>query len=153
MNNLKNEFNSLIKTLILLKSPYEEQIEYSGNLIPFGEDVVGDFEAFYCLPKKDFVAEKFLNKEQIKKLDELDNFLTEKSYNESDDFWTDYSILKSHPDWEIIRKLARECLGILEKENLYLEIKKETQEEKTENGENIIIERIKIELTNGQLKM
>lgn len=152
MDNILYEFDSLIKTLILLKSPAEMQIEYSGNLIPFGEDVVGDFEAFYCLPRKDFIEEKFLNNEQIKKLDELDKFITEKSNDESNDFWTDYTLLKSHPDWKKIRRLAEECLCILKKENLNLEFRKETQEEKAENGENIIIERIKIELTNDQLK-
>lgn len=139
MDDLKYKFEELIKTLILLGMPAEKQIEYSGDLIPFGDDIVNDFDVYYTHSKNELLENNFLNHKQVEIIDRLDNFFEKKSGEDFIDFWTDNSILKTDPDWKKIRELAKECLMVLGKNDCGIKIDIENEIEDSK----ILIRKIK----------
>ena len=77
-------------------------------------------------------------------VDVLDAYLEEKSGEDNADFWTNNSLLKSHPDWEEIRNLAKQCLAAIGKENSILETKISNEITST----NRLLQRINIKILN-----
>lgn len=142
MSDIKYRYEEMIKTLILLGMPAEKQIEYSGEMVPFGDDIVNDFDVYYTHSKNKFLEHDLLTNKQVEQLDNLDNFLEKKSGEKFIDFWTDNSILKTHPDWQKIRELARDCLVILGKNDCGIKVDIENEIDSSE----ILVRKIKTKI-------
>jgi len=112
-------FNELIKQLIIMSLKGKSQIEYFG-LLNAGDELALDFDNFYSLKKEEYIFHNLLDQQQIKKLDELNEFLDERSGGKNANFWNN---VETHEDWGKVRLLARECLRLLNKQGLGIKVK------------------------------
>jgi midasin (ATPase involved in ribosome maturation) len=138
-------FDELIKTLLLLSKPAEEQIRLTG-LGQTGTDLAEDFDWHYTKSISDFRKKDLIDAQQEAVLNTLQQFIVARYVPENSDFWEDDELLSTHPDWEEIRKLANHCLVALGKAHLDLLVSIDEQAEKNDDGEELIVQTIRIEL-------
>jgi hypothetical protein len=143
---LKWKFDELIKNLIVISFPANKQIEICGIGHP-GDDIANDFDTYFNLSKFEYIKNNLLNDEQILELEKIDNFFNERSGKNNDGFWDN---LESNSDWQILRQMAANCLKILKKDNLTITFKIKNKYTKSENGNKILIQNIKIKLINNK---
>ncbi|MEN7550482.1 hypothetical protein AAG747_21360 [Rapidithrix thailandica] len=139
-DNLLWQFEEMIKTLIAMTLPLDEQIDFYGVGVT-ADEMLEDFDSCYVLNKTHFLKRNLINAQAKEQLDEID-FLTNKwSEEKAQDFW--FEMEKHSSDWNILREKAKSILKLLNKENLTVDINHEN--ELDENGD-IAVQRTKIEL-------
>jgi hypothetical protein len=134
-------FSELIKTLIILSSNSERQVE----IIGFGEvccEMAEDFDTFYKFSIDLYLEFQWLTSLQIEKLNDLSDFFDNMNQKDSVSFWND-DLLAVNLDWMIVRKKAKDILETLGMQNLEIEFdRKESINQKT------IVQSTKIRLVN-----
>ena len=139
-DNLLWQFEEMIKTLIALTLPVDEQVNYYG-VGATADEMLEDFYSFYVLNKARFLERELITEESKKQLDAIDS-LTDKWTEEKDEgFW--FELEKHQDDWNILRKKAQVILKLLNKDNLTVEVKHENE---LDAKGNIIIQSTKTEL-------
>ncbi|MEO1628710.1 MAG: hypothetical protein AAFV25_26415, partial [Bacteroidota bacterium] len=139
-DNLPQQFDELIKTLIVMSLPLEKQREFYG-LGVIADEMMLDFESHYTLNKDRFAQTEWINEAAKKQLDEIDALTEAWSAEKEEDFWFD---MEKHPsDWDVLRQKASRALTLLEKDHLTVDIKRENRLD--ENG-NIMVEHTIINL-------
>lgn len=134
-------FSELIKTLIILSSNSERQLE----IIGLGEvccEMAEDFDTFYKFSIDLYLEFQWLTSLQIEKLNDLSDFFDNMNQKDSVSFWND-DLLAANLDWMIVRKKAKDILETLGMQNLEIEFdRKESINQKT------IVQSTKIRLVN-----
>ena len=143
---LEWQFDELVKTLIVLSYPADKQIEAMG-LGQVADEMALDFENYYSNLYPEYIQRKWITTDQKIALDKLDQFLRKKSGKKNFTFWEN-SQLSIHPDWEKIRKMAKEILILLHKDHLTVEVTIKNETIKDENGEELTIQQIITNLIN-----
>lgn len=139
-DNLLWQFEEMIKTLIALTLPLDEQINFYG-VGATADEMLEDFYSFYVLNKDRFLERELITEESKKQLDDID-LLTDKWTEEKDEgFW--FEMEKHQDDWNNLRKKATTTLKSLNKDNLTVEVKHD--HELDEKG-NSVIQRTEIDL-------
>ncbi|MDG0876187.1 hypothetical protein L5D93_28755 [Paenibacillus thiaminolyticus] len=113
----------LIMTLIIISSDAEKQIEIMGfgNV---GDDMMIDFETYYSNYREVYIATSRFNQDEIVLLDEIDEYLSDFTRNNSSELFIDQDELVNNPKWEMTRQKASELLGRLNMNHLSIRIKK-----------------------------
>ena len=124
------KFSELIKTLIIISSKAEKQIEYIGIGVAADEMAI-DFDTYYTRSVQLYIEYNLINSYQKEKLDELDSYFEIRSGNNNLDFWNDCK-LDINPEWETARQKAREILTLLRKENLGIEYDRKEEYDKND---------------------
>jgi len=139
-DNLLWLFEEMIKNLIALTLPLDEQINFYG-VGATADEMLEDFYSFYVLNKDRFLERELITEESKKQLDDIDS-LTDKWTEEKDqEFW--FEMEKHQGDWDILREKAKVVLKLLNKDSLTVEIKHENE---LDGKGNIVIQRTKSEL-------
>ena len=128
------KFSELIKTLIIISSKAEKQIEYIG-IGAVADEMAIDFDTYYTRSVQLYIEYNLINSYQKEKLDELDSYFEIRSGNNNPDFWNDCK-LDINPEWETARQKAQEILILSGKENL--EIEYDRKEEYNKNDKLIM---------------
>jgi hypothetical protein len=115
---LIQQFNKLIKTLIALSSPADRQREIYGEAHA-GDEMAEDFFSYYTQIKSSLLGKGLIVQGNVEMLDNLDRFLDEKAWEKNCEFWNG---LERHADWPKLRELARLGLVSLGKENCKLRV-------------------------------
>jgi hypothetical protein len=144
-NSVCHEFSELLKTLITLSSPHEKQVEIMGYG-SVADEMATDFETYYSLSYQSYLNYKLLTFEQKQALDGLDKYLEERSGEKNPEFWDD-SQLGINPEWEEVRKKAKEILKLLNRDDLAIEF--ERKEDVDATG-NVVIQATKSRLVNKE---
>ena len=144
INRLKWNFWEFIKNLVTLSSPSNLQKEIIG-LGAVADEMATDFESYYTLSFQTYLDNELLTKDQVSKLNLLDKFLEDRSGNKMPEFWND-ELLDLHPDWEEVRKMAKDILIDLEYDNLKIDIERTTQQSSSKKGEPLIMQTTKTRL-------
>ena len=111
-DNLLWQFEEMIKTLIALTLPLDEQINFYG-VGATADEMLEDFYSFYVLNKDRFLKRELITAEAKKQLDDIDS-LTDKWTEEKDDvFW--FEMEKHQDDWNILREKSKSVLKLLKK--------------------------------------
>ena len=139
-DNLRWQFEELIKTLIAMSMPYDGQREYYG-IGNIASEMLEDFYSYYTLNKERFVERKLISKESKNSLDDIDLLTNKWSSEKEEGFW--FEIEKHKEDWDILREKAKLTLKILDKNNLTVDVKHENEFDKMGN---VILQKTKIEL-------
>ncbi len=140
-DNIRWQFNELIKTLIAISLPADKQRQIYGiGLV--GDEMVEDFYTYFTLIKDSLIERGFINQSAQTILDQIDNYTDVLSNEKNEDFWDEIEI---HEEWEKLRTMAKEALINLEKENLGLKV---NHDNKMDKKDNIIVQRTTIELTD-----
>lgn len=142
-------FDELIKTILILSLPAKKQLEVMGfgNI---GDEMAIDFGTYYNDCIDEFLEKNFINKNQKVYLDKINKFLDDRGGNDEYlDFWLDKEQLSIHPDWETIRKMAKNALKVLNKYHLGLKVSIENKY--SESGNNDLIEKNKNTSDNKQV--
>ncbi len=134
------KFGELIKTLITLSKDAEKQVEWIGYGA-VADEMATDFETYYSIEFQSYLDANLLTSDQKQALDELDQYLTDRS-DYDPDFWND-SILDKNPDWEWVRSKARQILNLLNLD--HVSIKVDRYEEFDDNGK-LVIQTTKLKL-------
>lgn len=128
IENLNDQFNELIKTLIALSSAANRQRAIYGEAPP-GDEMAEDFNSYFTRNKSLLLDKGLIDQEAFDLLGTLARFMDVKSAENDLEFWDD---LEQHKDWEMIRELARLCLVKLGKEKYRLQV--EHQYGRDDNG-------------------
>jgi hypothetical protein len=142
------KFGELIKTLITLSSNAERQIEIMGVGV-VTDEMAEDFNMYFTLSYKQFVENKFLNETSLNKLNYLENFLNQHSYDKNPEFWDD-TILPTNYDWQTIRILAKEILTLLRFDDLDIEFERTEKYEKSNEGQKLLMQTTRTRLIKKQ---
>jgi hypothetical protein len=132
------KFGGLLKTLVTLSSSAERQIEIMGAGV-VTDEMAEDFYTYYTLAYKLFLDNNLLDKTAIDKLNNLDNFLDQRSGNKYPDFWDD-SKLSTNDDWQNVRMQAKEILTLLRYENLEINFERTEKYEQTITGRKLMMQ-------------
>lgn len=149
MIKLDHTFNEFLKTLISMSLPASRQNELYG-LGMIGDELAIDFGDYYQEFKNHYLEHELLTKTEVIKLDQISQFLHERSGEKFIDFWSSVE----HPDWAKVRIMAQECLQVMKKEDLDLSII-HNKEEKGKKwkffGPEIVVQNIKTEITKKNI--
>jgi len=115
-DNIKLKYTELLKTIIVMTLPADNQIEILGVACP-GADLSIEFNIYYSEMKSQYYENKLLNSDEIVEFDKLESFFKERVDNS--DFLFNFP---SHPDADILNKMANNCLINLRKDNLTLKL-------------------------------
>ena len=139
-------FSELIKTLIIISYPANEQIQAIG----FGavaDEMVLDFDNYYALQKDNYIKYGLINLEQKALLDDLNLLFEEYSAGNNPDFWDDYK-LGQNPDWDIVRLKAKNIIEQIKMDHLILKL---DRKQKVDKKGNILIESTKYTLIDKNI--
>jgi len=139
-DNLKWQFEELLKTLIAMKSPLKEQENFYG-IGATADEILEDFNSYYTLNKNRFIERQFIDNDSKNLLDQIDN-LTDKWTKEKDeDFW--FEMEKYDSEWNELRQKAKLTLEMMNRDNLIAVVNQENEFDK--NG-NILSQKTNIKL-------
>ena len=138
------KYGEFIKALITLSLSADRQFEIMGAGI-VTEDMSEEFDTYYRLEYKQFYDNNLLNDIAIDKLNQLDNFLDQRSGDKDPDFWDDHT-LATNKDWEIVRLQSKEILTLIGMDNLEIEFDRAEKNETTPEGQKLLIQSIKTRL-------
>jgi hypothetical protein len=115
------QFEELLKTLIIFTLPAEKQIEANGYGC-VGDDLVVDFDSYYCCIKDVLLVKGYITQAQASSLDAFDTLLSKYTGAHYYDFWCDPVRLATDENWEEIRVNAKQVLAVLDKSHLELRV-------------------------------
>ncbi len=119
-DNLMWQFEELIKTLIAMSMPLEDQINFYG-IGATADEMLEDFYTYYTLNKVQFIERELINNESKKHLDDIDSLTDKWSLEKDEEFW--FEMEKHQKDWDILRKKAKSVLKVLNKDDLTVDVK------------------------------
>lgn len=125
-DNIHYFFQELIKNIITLSSPAEKQI-YIIGIGHTGDEMVIDFDTFYSGHKNHYLELGLLTLEQLRSLENFNEFLDEKCVNKSGEFFMSRSELKLNKTWDEIRCEAKKLLILLNKDQMDIEVKRDVK--------------------------
>lgn len=111
--DIKWHLGALKRALLILSSPAEKQVELMEvNDIPLS--MSADFDCHFLHIRQDYIDAGLLSPEQFEVLDRVDAYFKEIAdtlkEDEFDVFWEDRDQLFTHPSWEHLRVLTKDCL-------------------------------------------
>lgn len=140
-NNVFWKFGELIKLLIILSSDAVKQREIMGAGA-LADEMAEDFNSYFTLCRNEYILMNLLDIDQLSPLDKLDGFLDERSGENSVDFWDD-SKLSSNPDWDIVRRIAKEVLKLLNMTDLIITFERVEKYELSLIGKKLMVQSTK----------
>lgn len=114
-DNLKWQFEQLLKTLIAMKSAFHEQKTFYG----FGataDEMLEDFNSYYTLNKIRFLERELIHNESKDLLDQIDNLMGTWIDEKDENFWLEME--KYNTEWNELRDKAKQTLKIMNKDDL-----------------------------------
>ena len=106
------QYKSLIESLRLLASSFENQVEYLPDYVDVKDEVINTFcDAFLLLPQ--LIENGLLNKEAIASVLRCFNWMNMIVLNDST---SDLESFKNHESWGKVRILAAKALDEMEEE-------------------------------------
>ena len=96
--------DQLQRAVVALAQPAEIQVGLLPDGVCKGDELALDFEE--ALPN---LSDKQVSAEQQAAISALDDLILAMSGERNIEFWTDESLLRSHPTWEEIRVSAKAC--------------------------------------------
>jgi hypothetical protein len=129
-DNLKWQFEELLKTLIAMKSSLKEQENFYG-IGATADEMLEDFNSYYTLNKTRLLERELINSESKNLLDQIDN-LTDKWTSEKDeDFW--FEMEKYDAEWNELRQKAKLTLEVMNRGDLIAIVNHENEFDKDGN--------------------
>lgn len=125
-DNLEWQFDELLKTLIAMSLPSDEQKIVYG-IGATADEMLNDYYSFYTLIKERLSEEKFINPKSEALLDEIDDFTNKLSNEKDEEFWYQ---MDRQEEWELLRQMSKSALKALNKENLKIEVSHEIEHDK-----------------------
>ncbi|WP_155735735.1 hypothetical protein [Pseudoalteromonas luteoviolacea] len=140
MDYLRYHYEELLKLLVILSKDYEIQ------LIAYTEDELAiDFENELIPNTQKFIDEGYFSEEVISLLLEIDHFFETRSGQNYNGFW---SGIETHPDWGVLREMAKNILVKLGMDKLEVNI--DAQKEYDQHRQ-VIAMKVTIELDESNL--
>lgn len=143
-NLIRWKFSRLIENLVILSSSAQRQAEIIG-VGAVCEEMALDFETYFTLEYPNYLEIGLLTMSQLEKLQELDNFLEDKSGNNSPDFWNDL-LLQQSLEWQVVRQKAQGILVMLNMQDLTIDFERTEKTRTVDNGNPIMIQITKTRL-------
>lgn len=143
-NLIRWKFSRLIENLVILSSSAQRQAEIIG-VGAVCEEMALDFETYFTLEYPNYLEIGLLTMSQLEKLQELDNFLEDKSGNNSPDFWNDL-LLQQSLEWQVVRQKAQGILVMLNMQDLTIDFERTEKTRTVNNGNPIMIQITKTRL-------
>lgn len=110
--DLKPQYKSLVESLRLLASSYENQLDYLPDFVNIQDEVVATFgDAFLLLPQ--LIEGNFLSMKAIASIVRCFNWMDMTVRNDS---VSDLESFKSHETWQKVRSFADMALEDMEEE-------------------------------------
>lgn len=111
--NLKFQYKSLVESLRLLASSYENQVNYLPDFANIQDEVVATFgDAFLLLPQ--LIESNLLSMKAIASIVRCHNWMDIAVRDES--ISSDLESFKSHESWQKVRSLAATALEMMKEE-------------------------------------
>lgn len=140
MDFLRYHYEELLKLLVILSKDYEIQ------LIAYTEDELAiDFENELIPNTQKFIDEGYFSEEVISLLLEIDHFFEARSGQNYKGFWSE---IETHPDWVVLREMAKNILVKLGMDKLEVNI--DAQKEYDQHRQ-VIAMKVTIELDESNL--
>ena len=138
-NNIKWQFQELIKTLIALPLSAEKQREIYGIGLA-GDEMLEDFNSYYVLIKNRLIERGFVTSDTVEILNQIDSFSGKLSDEKEEVFWEELDI---HKEWQELRTMAKNALTSLSMDNYGLKVKHENEVDKKNN---VVVQKTTMEL-------
>ena len=138
-DNIKWQFQELIKTLIALSLPAEKQIEIYGIGLA-GDEMLEDFHSYYVLIKSSLIERGFVTSDAEQILNQIDSFTDKLSDEKEEDFWDELDI---HEEWQELRTMAKNALISIGMDKYGIKVKHENDVDKKNN---IVTQKTTVEL-------
>ena len=106
---LKYYYEELIMSLITMSLPAEKQKEMVGIVGCIGDEILEDFDNFYCLRRQVYIDRKVFDERQFQLLDDFNKYL-DKYNGHNQDFYWDIEELKNNPLWEELREESKKIV-------------------------------------------
>lgn len=118
-DNLLWQFEEFIKTLVAMKSTWEEQKKIYGIGIATDE-MVEDFHSYYELNVSRYEERGLINSESKASINQIGILIDKWGEEKGDSFW--YEFEKHQDEWDTLRILAADALNCLNYDNAHLSI-------------------------------
>lgn len=110
MDYLNYHYEELLKLLVILSLDPEAQLETHTE-----DELAIEYESALVPRVEEYLSEGYFTETDIERLLEIDQFFEVRSGNDDDGFW---SSIETHPDWILVRKMAKEVLKALGHEGI-----------------------------------
>ncbi|MCE7992514.1 MAG: hypothetical protein HEP71_11055 [Roseivirga sp.] len=131
--NLKWQFDELLKTLIIMSLPFELQ----RNAYDEGataDEMLEDFHSYYTLKKNRYREGKLIDERSILVLDKIERLTDTWSQEKEQEFW--FEMDQYENEWNVLREMAKGAMITLKKEHLNIEVKHDN--ELNEKGDIVV---------------
>jgi hypothetical protein len=139
-DNLLWQFEELIKTLIAMTLPLEEQVNFYG-IGATADEMLIDFDTYFTLNKLEFIERGVINDESKRLLDDIDSLTDRWSSEKEESFW--FEMEKHQNEWDILREKAKAALTKMNKSNFTVDV---THKNEFDRERNLVVQTTKVKL-------
>jgi hypothetical protein len=118
MDYIKYHYDELLKLLITISSESKIQLEAHG-IGNAEEEMATDLLTHFIEYKDELISAELITIDHAKAISEIDSFFSSHDNDEDELFW---SGIETHPDWDILRRMAESVLLLMKKDNLTIKI-------------------------------
>jgi len=144
------KYGELVKALITLSSDANRQKELIG-VGAVADEMAEDLNNYFTESCKQLKENRLLTDDLIIHLQKLDQFLDDRSGDRMHDFWDD-SKLESHPDWSIVRQMAKDVLVSMKMDHLDIDFDRTEKYKTTNSGQQLVMQSTRTKLVNKEVR-
>ena len=135
-NLVRWKFAELIKNLVTLSSSAEQQLKMT-EIGAVCDEMALDFATYFVLSYQTYLRVGLLTLDEAEQLKKLDKYFEDRSGEKSPDFWDD-SLLKTNPEWQVVREKAKCILEMLRMQDLEIEFERTVEYKVSKEGKQIV---------------